>query len=75
MSTEQKLKLALEAALGKMAHTTGCAQVNPTEKWAQDGIWNFDKCQCAISIVRAALALPPSGDWKQSDPYLGGGSK
>jgi hypothetical protein len=56
--TEKALRDALRLALTRMAHHVFCAKIRPTEEWKEHDSRNFSGCQCEISKVEAALALP-----------------
>lgn len=47
---------ALTRADAQLAHQVACVTMNPTEDWEKKGRVSFDKCKCAISKVRAAIA-------------------
>jgi hypothetical protein len=57
-ATEKALRDALRLALTCMAHHVSCAKIRPTAEWKEHGSWDFSGCQCEISKVEAALALP-----------------
>lgn len=75
MSTEQKLRLALEEIVRRSDECFSHDFHDDSDSIRDHESGRRLSYSVCASIARAALALPPSGDWKKSAPYLGGGDK